>query len=151
MLFLLYLTNMKSTDTLSKVIIAYWIAVLCVVTFYSIDSFADFLSGNEDFNYRIILRAFGLIAIIYCLADLTVGLFKKVLYSLRLLKILARYSYWLGLLGLVVIIMQFSGIFKTPDAYLIGGVCGFIALSGYLSNLWIKRNYPNEAAGRIAS
>jgi hypothetical protein len=37
--------------------------------------------------------------------------------------------------------MQFSGIFNDPEAYLIGGVCGFIALSAYLSNSWFKRNY----------
>lgn len=132
---------MKSTDTLSKVIIAYWIAVLCVATFYSIESFADFLSGNEDFTYRIILRAVALIAILYVLVKLIMGLFRKVSNSLGILRIITRYSYLIGLLGLVAIVMHLSNLARSFDVYLFGGVCGFIAFSGYLSNWWFKRNY----------
>ena len=132
---------MKYKTPLSKIIMVCWVALLGMATFYAIESFADFFRGNEDFNYRIILRTFTLIAILYALAYLAIGLFKKVPNSIRLLKILSKYSYLMGLCGLIAVVMRVGNMTDATDAYSFGAVCGFVTLFGFLSHMWFKKKY----------
>lgn len=118
-----------------------WIALLSMATFYAMESFADFFRGDEDFSYRLILRAFTLVAILYVLANLVIGLFKNVEYSIRLLKILSKYSYVMGLFGLIAVVMHVADVTDASDAYSFGAACGFVTLFGFLSHMWFKKKY----------
>jgi hypothetical protein len=130
-------------NTLSKGIMIYWIAILCLAGFYSIESFYDYFRGNEEFNYRIILRVFTLIGISYLLVNIFLGLFKKPEYTIPFLLIVTKFSYLTGILGLTAMVMDASGLTQAPDVYPFAGVCVFVALSGYLSSLWFKTRYQN--------
>lgn len=132
---------MKFKNTLSKVIIIYWIVVLTMAGGFSIESFFDLFRGTEEFSYRIILRLFTLTGILYLLGKLFSGLSKQAAYSIPVLSIIFRFSYLTGILGLTAIIMHISNLARSSDAYLFGGVCCILGLSAYLSNMWFKRNY----------
>ena len=132
---------MKNLGIISKVIIVCWLVLLSIAAFYAIESFADFFRGNENFSYRLILRTFTLIAILYVLVNLAIGLFKDVEHSLRLLKILSKYSYVMGLFGLIAVVMQLANLTDASDAYSFAAACGFVTLFGFLSHMWFKKKY----------
>lgn len=136
---------MKKTDTISKVIMIYWIIMLSIAAFYSVESFYNFFTGNENFSYRIILRSFTLIAVFYGLISLLIGLFKDVEYSKPVLAIVTKFSYLVAVLGLTFLVMHLFNVIDAPIAYPVAGVFGLIALSGYLSNLWFKKASPMAA------
>ncbi|HYK77169.1 MAG TPA: hypothetical protein VEV16_09335 [Daejeonella sp.] len=134
---------MKHNTVLGKIIHLYWILVLASGSLFFLSNFYEYFRKlDNEFPGNIFFQSLGLMAIVLLIIPLVKGLLKGNSHSIDTLKLLSKISFALFIGALGCVALHLSGLLLFPNIYQTLALCSFIFLTGWLTNLWIKRNCP---------